>query len=193
MEVSTRFPTSVYQYIDQPAPASASASVIPPSAYVIPPSASAIPGSDIISREDTYDFFVNVESSTAYDSLDSFQAICQKIINEKNITNIRTLDGEKFYAYNNVKKMIESYNENKDVKLILVGKKSKENSSKHRFTTFKFKKGNKRNAYIPEFNAHYGALPDFRPLRKKLQKSGKKVSKKSGKVRKNKKSKKSRN
>jgi hypothetical protein len=98
---------SVYQSIDQPASASAS----------------AIPGSDIISREDTYDFFVNVESSTAYDILDSFQAICQKIINEKNITNIRTLDGEKFYAYNNVKKMIESYNENEDVKLILVGKK----------------------------------------------------------------------
>jgi hypothetical protein len=168
---------SVYQSIDQPASASAS----------------AIPGSDIISREDTYDFFVNVESSTAYDILDSFQAICQKIINEKNITNIRTLDGEKFYAYINVKKMIESYNENEDVKLILVGKKSKEDSSKHRFTTFKFKKGNKTNAYIPEFNAHYGALPDFRPRRKKITKSGKKVSKKSGKVRKNKKSKKSRN
>lgn len=36
-------------------------------------------------------------------------------------------------------------------------------------------------------------VPHFRPRRKKLQKSGKKVSKKSGKVRKNKKSKKSRN
>ena len=191
MAGSTRFlpvPNfSVYGPIDPPA--SASASVIPPSASVIPPSASAIPVSDIISREDTYDFFVNVESSSAYNSLDSFQAICQKIINEKKITSIRTLDGEKLYAYNNVKKMIESYNENEDVKLILVGKKSKEeNSSKHRFTTFKFKKGNKGNAYIPAFNAHYGPLPDFRPLCKKLQKSGKKVSKKSGKVRKNKKS-----
>lgn len=171
---------SVYQSIDQPAPASAS---------VIPPSASAIPVSDIISREDTYNFFVNVESSSAYDSLDSFQAICQKIINEKKIINIGTLDGEKLYAYDNVKKMIESYNKNEDVKLILVGKKSIINIYKHRVTTFKFKKGNKENAYMPVFNAYY----DFRPRRKKITKSSKKVSKKSGKVRKNKKSKKSRN
>jgi hypothetical protein len=172
---------SVYQTIDPP----------PRPHPPPPPSASVIPPSDIISRQNTYDFFVNVESSSAYDKLVNFQDICQKIINEKRITEIRLLEGEKLYAYNNVVKMIQSYNKNEDVKLILVGKKSLEDIIKHRFTTFVFKKGNKGNAYIPLFTENFSVVPSpFRPHRRDSPKRGKKVDKKSGKLRKNKRSKK---
>ena len=120
-------------------------------------------------------FFVNVDSNSAYDNLYTFQEICQKIINDKKITKDKDNIGEKLCVFNTVKAMITSYNLNKDVILMLVGKNCL-SSKKHKFTKFTFKK--KENpAYMPPYTEHYIDLSlPFRPHRTK-SKSGSKLKK----------------
>lgn len=143
-----------------------------------PASASAsasVSMSDIKSKERTEFFFVNVDSNSAYDTLSTFQAICQKIINDKKITKHTDNIGEKLCVFDTVEAMIASYNLDNEVTLMLVGKNCL-SSNKHKFTKFTFEK--KENpAYMPLYTDHYIDLPlPFRPHRTK-SKSGSKLKK----------------
>jgi hypothetical protein len=166
---------AAYKQVFQSHPASASASVSM---------------SDIINKENTEFFFVNVESNRVYDddSLDTFQKICQKIINDKEITQTTGIVGEKLYVFNTVTEMVASYNMNNEVILMLVGKNRLVNQ-KHKFTKFTFKKDDRNPAYMPTYTVHYVPIPllPFRPHRTK-SKSGSKL-KKVKKVKKDKKDK----